>query len=226
MRTRNLTKATRCLTGASLLTAMNALFASTVPLGTLTPFTGGDAGEGLDLSGNIIYAFNLGGFGGIETIQGIDFVDASVFDSPEGITTPEDTLEFDYSNANPDGANGADYGLSADDDALESVVNSVWYNSNWAFDMDVVPGTQYQLQLILQESFFPQQGTTQRNFDVSVETATPDTLFWGRKRTARIWMEPTPDSYTPTPSRPPIVPSKWRWTILRRVLTQTQFSLP
>ncbi len=176
MRTRNLTKATRCLTGASLLTAMNALFASTVPLGTLTPFTGGDAGEGLDLSGNIIYAFNLGGFGGIETIQGIDFVDASVFDSPEGITTPEDTLEFDYSNANPDGANGADYGLSADDDALESVVNSVWYNSNWAFDMDVVPGTQYQLQLILQESFFPQQGTTQRNFDVSVETATPDTL--------------------------------------------------
>jgi hypothetical protein len=30
----------------------SSLLASTVNLGTLTPFTGGDAGEGIDLTGN------------------------------------------------------------------------------------------------------------------------------------------------------------------------------
>ena len=147
--------------------------ASTVPLGTLTPFTGGDAGEGLDLSGNIIYAFNLGGTA--ETVQGVNFVAAPVGGAPAGIA-PAGALEFNYSAANPGGANGADYGASADDDALESMVNSVWYNTNWTFDLDVVPGTQYQLQLILQESWFGAQGMPNRNFDISVETATPDTL--------------------------------------------------
>ena len=149
--------------------------ASTVNLGTLTLFTGGDAGEGLDLSGNIVYAFNLGGLSGTQTIQGVDFLDASVFAPPVGITTPAETLEFDYSAANSGGANGADYGNSTDDDALEIVVNSVWYQTNFTLDLAVTPGTQYQLQLILQESFFQYQGAERRNFDISVETA-PDTL--------------------------------------------------
>lgn len=148
--------------------------ASDVHLGTLTPFTGGDAGEGLDLDGDIIYAFNLGGTD--QTVQGVIFAAAPVGGPPAGITPAGNTLEFDYSNANPGGANGANYGATANDDALESVVNSVWYNSNWSFDLDVENGKQYQLQLILQESFFPQQGTVQRNFDVSVETTSPSTL--------------------------------------------------
>ena len=150
--------------------------ASTVNFGTLTPFTGGDAGEGLDLSGNIVYAFNLGGLGGTQTVQGVDFLDASVFAPPVGITTPVETLEFDYVAANPDGANGADYGATANDDAMDTIVNSVWYNTNFTIDLAVTPGTQYQLQLILQESFWNNQGTPNRDFDVSVETASPDTL--------------------------------------------------
>ena len=171
-----LSKTSYSLAAAAMLASTQGTFASTVNFGTLTPFTGGDAGEGLDLSGNIIYAFNLGGLSGTQTVQGVDFLDASVFAPPVGITTPAETLEFDYATANPGGVNGADYGSSADDDALEIVVNSVWYNTNWTFDLAVTPGTRYQLQLILQESFFPLQITEDRNFDVSVETASPDTL--------------------------------------------------
>jgi len=143
-------------------------------LGTLTRFTGGDAGEGLDLSGNIIYAFNLGP-GATQTVQGVTFAAAPVGAPPAGITTTTST-HFDYSTANPGGANGADYGAHADDDALETIVNTVWYGANWTFDLAVTPGTQYQLQLILQESHFGNQGISNRNFDVSVETASPSTL--------------------------------------------------
>ena len=166
MRTKNLTQTTLCLAGATLLAATNASFASTVHVGTLTPFTGGDAGEGLDLTGNIIYAFNLGP-GPTQTVQGVDFVAAPVGGAPAGIT-PSGALEFNYSVANPGGANGADYGASGDDDALESIVNAVWYNSNWSFDLAVTPGTPYQLQVILQESWFGAQGLPNRNFDLSV----------------------------------------------------------
>ncbi len=168
-------KNTRTASGLALCTGIismslggSIVCASTVPLGTLTPFTGGDAGEGLDLSGTIIYAFNLGGPD--QTVQGVNFVAASVGGPPAGIAPSGGTLQFDYSNANPAGANGTDYGASTDDDALEGVVNSVWYNGNWTFDLAVVPGNQYELQLILQESFFNLQGQPGRNFDISVGT--------------------------------------------------------
>ncbi len=154
--------------------AATPLFASTVHLGTLTQFTGGDAGEGLDLSGNIVYAFNLGP-GATQIVQGVTFAAAPVGTPPAGIATTTSS-HFDYSTANPGGANGADYGATADDDSLETIVNTVWYGTSWTFDLAVTPGTQYQLQLILQESFWTHQGGTNRNFDVSVETASPDTL--------------------------------------------------
>jgi hypothetical protein len=156
------------------MAATPPLLASTVSLGTLTPFTGGDAGEGLDLSGNIIYAFNLGP-GATQTVQGVTFAAAPVGGPPAGITTTTST-QFDYSTANAGGANGADYGATADDDSLETIVNTVWYGANWTFDLAVTPGTQYQLQLILQESHFGNQGISNRNFDVSVETASPSNL--------------------------------------------------
>jgi hypothetical protein len=52
-----------------------SVLASTVKQGTLTAFTGGDAGEGLDLDGNIVYAFNLGGTA--QTLQGVTFTAAA-----------------------------------------------------------------------------------------------------------------------------------------------------
>ncbi len=170
MRTRNLTKTTLCLAGATLIAATSASFASTVSFGKLTPFTGGDAGEGLDLSGNIIYAFNLGGTA--QTVQGVTFIAADRTAPPVGITTTGTAAnQFNYSTANPGGASGANYGASANDIALGSIVNTVWYDSNWTFDVAVELGAQYEVQLIHQESFFPFQGEPARNFDVSVETA-------------------------------------------------------
>jgi hypothetical protein len=162
-----------CTVVLSMSLGTSIVDASLVHFGTLTPFTGGDAGEGLDLSGNIVYAFNLGG--PALTVQGVNFAAAPVGLPPGGITTTT-TLEFDYATVNPGGANGANYGASADDDALESIVNSVWYDANWTFDLGTDPGRQYLLQLILQESFFTLQGLPDRNFDLSVETASPATL--------------------------------------------------
>ena len=164
------------LTAALILVCGGAAtpsLASTVNLGTLTPFTGGEAGEGLDLTGNIIYAFNLGG--SAQTVQGVTFAAAAVGSPPVGITTTAGN-QFDYSGANPGGANGAEYGSHADDDALETIVNTVWYDTSWTFDLAVTPGAQYKLQLILQESFWTFQGGTPRNFDISVEIASPSTL--------------------------------------------------
>jgi hypothetical protein len=167
MRTKHLKKTTLCLAGSTLLAATLASSASTVSLGTLTPFTGGDAGEGLDLSGNVVYALNLGGTA--QTVQGVNFAQAVLGGPPAGVTPSVGTLEFNYSAANPGGANGTAYGATSNDGAMNTIVNSVWYNSNFTLDLAVTPGTQYQLQLILQEAFFPLQITAGRNFDISVD---------------------------------------------------------
>jgi hypothetical protein len=144
--------------------------------GSLTPFTGGDAGEGLDLSGNIVYAFNLGGILGTQTVQGVDFLDVHFANPPIGITT---TAGFDFDYTTTNGGNSADYGDSADDDALENIITYIWYDNHWTFDLAVEPGTEYRLQLILQEGWNGAQGTDIRNIDISVETASPSTLSLG-----------------------------------------------
>ncbi len=174
MKTSNLSKTSLSLAAVALLAATSASLASTVSLGTLTPFTGGDAGDGIDLTGNIIYAFNLGP-GPTQTVQGVDFV-AAPLSGPTGINASAGTLQFDYSTANPGGANGADYGATGDDNSLETIVNTVWYNTNWTFDLAVTPGAQYKLQLVLQEAFFPLQITADRNFDISVDNPSALTL--------------------------------------------------
>ncbi len=156
------------LTGAA-----TSVLASTVKQGTLTAFTGGDVGEGLELGGKIVYAFNLGGTE--QTLQGVTFTAAPAGSPPAGLTSSA-VNAFNYSTVNPGGAKGAEYGSSANDNALETIVNTVWYAANWSFDLAVTPGTRYRLQLILQESYFLFQGTPNRNFDISVETASPATL--------------------------------------------------
>lgn len=140
--------------------------AGTVNLGALTPLTGGDAGEGLDLSGDIIYAFNLGGTA--QTVQGVPFVAAPITAPPGGITTTA-------KNAHNYGAT-VNYGTSANDTALENITTSVWYDRNWYFDLAVKEGQRYQLQLVLQEGYAPIQGDPSRNFDIWIETASPSTV--------------------------------------------------
>ncbi|MFN4982833.1 MAG: PEP-CTERM sorting domain-containing protein [Akkermansiaceae bacterium] len=175
-------KTVRCVTATAFLAATNASIASTILLGSLTPFTGGDAGEGLDLTGNIVHAYNLGGTA--QTVQGVTFAAAPVGGAPAGIT-PSGALEFNYSVANPGGANGANYGATVDDNALETLTSTGWYNSDWTLDLAVVAGNQYKLQLIFQESFWDFQGglvagaPAERNFNVLVETGSPATLSVG-----------------------------------------------
>jgi hypothetical protein len=173
MKTTKLTKTALPFAAVALLAATNASFASTVSLGTLTSFTGGDAGEGLDLTGNIVSAFNLGGTA--QTVQGVNFVAADRTSLPTGLTmTGTAGNQFNYTGANPAGANAADYGATSDDDALETMVTSVWYDGSWTLDLAVTSGTQYQLQLIFQEGFHKFQGVdgstaNGRKTDISLE---------------------------------------------------------
>jgi len=151
-----------------LIIAMTVAMASatTIKLGSIKPITGGDAGEGLDLSGDIVCAFNLGGKA--QTVQGVTFVAASRAAPPAGITTTASS-EYNY------GAT-VDYGTSTDDNALEAIATTVWYAGNWTFDLAVVPGKQYQLQLIIQEAYTDFQGAPNRNFDIWIETVSPATM--------------------------------------------------
>ena len=170
MRTTTLTKTTLPFAAVALLAATNASFASTVSLGTLTAFTGGDAGEGLDLTGNIVSAFNLGGTA--QTVQGVNFVAAGTSGAP-GIT-PSGVSAYDYSGSN--GGNAANYDSTTNDTALGSMVTSVWYAGTVSFDLAVETGKQYKLQLILQEGFGAFQGVdgssaTGRKTDISLEGA-------------------------------------------------------
>ena len=143
-----------------------------VPVGTLTPYTGGDVGEGLDLTGNKFHAFNLGETSGNQQVQDAIFVPASV-PGTTGIAVTGGT-NFDYIALH--GTQVVEYGGSSSDDALESIVGHVWYGGDLTIDLAVTPGITYQLQLILAQSYIAGQGISARDFDIFVETESPSTL--------------------------------------------------
>lgn len=175
MQITTLTKTALPFAAVALLATTNASFASTVALGSLTSFTGGDAGEGLDLTGTFVHAYNLGG--PAQTVQGVTFAAADRTSLPTGLTmTGTAANQFVYTGVNPGNANAADYGLTTSDNALEAIATSVWYDGNWSLDLAVTTGTQYKLQLILQEGFHSFQGVNGstiggRNMDISLEGA-------------------------------------------------------
>lgn len=127
---------------------------------TVSVFTGGDVGEGLDLDGKILYAFNAGAPGAIGKARDAEFT----ADDAPGITlrAAHDVAAW----ATPD------YGSSANDDVLEGVMQSIrWSDAVNAdqptvdVDLDgLVVGKRYKLQLLFTESCCPG-----RAFDVSVE---------------------------------------------------------
>lgn len=120
-------------------------------------FTGGDAGEGLDLDGTFTYAVNVGA-SVASTVRGVSFTAAG---STPGFTTTVQTNLASWSQP--------DYGASAADDALEVVMRSTGYSASPAqptFSMTVEAGVRYKLQLLIGES-----GTNApwRGFDVLVD---------------------------------------------------------
>lgn len=143
--------------------------ASTVTpgLGTLTPFTGGDPGEGLDLSGNFAYALDAGNTTpGNVVVDGATFVPASGATPPPGVTGTSN--DFRYSTQA--GPFVVDYGNTTNDNNLENVVDTVWYGTDFTHSLSVTPGVIYKLQFIFQESYSAFHGTPSRNFDVLHET--------------------------------------------------------
>ncbi len=123
---------------------------------TIGTFTGGDAGEGLDLDGVFQYAVNVRGpaAGAVRDAIFTDETAAGVT-----ITAVNEILSW----------TDPDYGSTSNDDNLEVVVQSIRWS---AFPTDVnvdlanlLPGRKYRLQLL-----FAEQCCT-RGFDIYVEGA-------------------------------------------------------
>jgi len=119
----------------------------------ISTFTGGDVGEGLDFSGAFDYAVAFGGSGGV-TAGDATFTDESV----AGVSY---SAQFRRQNwYRPE------YGNSPNDNALEDAMWDIrWtrYPGAVTVDLDVVPGNQYQLQLMFGEA------CCNRAFDIYIE---------------------------------------------------------
>jgi hypothetical protein len=136
-------------------------------------FTGGDSGEGLDLSGNFAYAIDIDG-GGRES-AGFTVGDA-VF------TGDESTAGFRMTPVDRQDNAPAVYGDTANDDALESVMSTgAWVSGDdavpdFALEMDVQTGQEYLLQLMFVEGWNASAPGI-RQFNVVVEGETLATNF-------------------------------------------------
>ncbi len=117
-------------------------------------FTGGDAGEGLDLDGTFLYAVNMRG-PAAGAIRDATFTD----DSAPGVTWSAPNEILNWTNPN--------YGATANDDHLEVVMQSIrWANYPNTVNVNLanlVPGARYRLQLLFGEQ------CCNRGFDISVE---------------------------------------------------------
>ena len=141
---------------------------------TISTFTGGDAGEGLDLDGTFLYAIDCGGGG-----QGL--ADTTVRDATFNV----DYDQFGGGQLIPGviafgsllspWAAAPDYGATADDDALEWVMTDILVSfgfdptSRCDYVMQVTPGQPYKLQVILNENHYgvgPGGLGTQREQDI------------------------------------------------------------
>jgi hypothetical protein len=128
---------------------------------TTGTFTGGDPGEGLDLQGDFVAAVNVLGPGGLQVGDAL-FTDEA--GAPNVTIAAENTIP-NWLNAN--------YGATANDDALEQVMQSIrWTNSQDAglntLDItldDLEIGTRYKLQLLMANN----GGASDRHFNLFLE---------------------------------------------------------
>jgi hypothetical protein len=131
-------------------------------------FTGGDPGEGLDLTGQFLYAFSVGP----DTAAAGQAGDASFgLDTDSGITVTAGNNILNWHAPN--------YGDSPNDDALETVMRSIrWANAATvmpALDVDLdnlEVGRRYKLQLL-----FAEQCCQGRGFDVFIRPVPQDNPF-------------------------------------------------
>ena len=116
----------------------------------VSSFTGGDVGEGLDLQGNFTHAVNVGG----PSVAAGDviFADGNPGNNPINAVVGAN-------NHIPNWAPGANLGASADDDAIETVMQSIRWTANNQHDgnvsvhlSDLEPGALYKTQWIFSEA--------------------------------------------------------------------------
>lgn len=140
-------------------------FAATGFAASVTIFTGGDVGEGLDLAGNFVYAIDLGGSGGTITngANSVAFLPESP--NPAGYSTNGPSA-FDVGLVNQ-----PEYGSTANDDLLETMMQKGRFDQP-GFDFDIAlgnltPGQTYKLQLLQHEISSGAVGS--RVFDLAFE---------------------------------------------------------
>jgi hypothetical protein len=103
-------------------------------------FSGGDPGEGLDLQGNFVYAFNVSTAGAAGQAGDANF---TADNAPGVIVTAA---------ANIAAWDTPEYGDSAADDVIEKVTSSIRYGNVVKVRLaDLLPGSTYKLQLLFYE---------------------------------------------------------------------------
>ena len=127
--------------------------AEAAPITTVGTFSGGDAGEGLDMQGTFDYAIDFRGPGGV-AVGDATFTN----DSVAGLTlfAEHEILVWHIAN----------YGATANDSALEAVMRDIRFSfapDAVAIALNVKSGSEYKLQLLFAESGF------NRGFDVFLE---------------------------------------------------------
>ena len=133
-----------------------------------TTFTGGDPGEGLNLSGTFEYAVNVQSDQDDDwTVQGVTFLSSNSDSLPAGVSLTGG-LDAD------DWADKPEYGSSADDESLEEMMYDIIWNRGSAgqeiqIDMPVDAGQKYRLLLLFSENYFDQNQTGDRILDITVE---------------------------------------------------------
>ena len=141
-----------------VIAGSNPRLNTSTPVVTADVFTGGDAGEGLDLDGTFLYAFNFGTPGASGQARDANFT----ADNAPGIT---------YSAVNEiPNWHAPDYGATANDDVVEQVMQSIrWTPAPGVLSVNLAGlevGKRYKLQLL-----FAETGTA-RGFDVMLEGGT------------------------------------------------------
>lgn len=132
---------------------------NTILAGTLGVFTGGDPGEGLDLTGNFVHAINVGG-------PAATAGDASFTDGSEAGMAGGSSPGASITDANEiPGWHEPAYGDSANDDGIETVATSIRWNvpPGLNVDLDVDAGGEYKVQLLFAEN------CCDRGFDISID---------------------------------------------------------
>ncbi len=118
-------------------------------------FTGGDPGEGLDLQGNFLYAFNVSSVGAAGKAGDADFT----ADDASGITVvaPNNIPSWDM----------PEFGDSPNDTVIEKVMQSIRFGPTVRVELSgLVPGSTYKLQML-----FYEQCCAARGFNIYAEGA-------------------------------------------------------